>query len=153
MSAFDCTRFRDVASSIDGDSSMSSRDTGISTYKWARATCLPVMAQWRLLGAFCSPQHPQRPPRCHMVCQGHTHTALGLCKGQKEGEMAKKRLKMAKSAHIRHARRRAVGRWTQMHLTRKVLGVRSRHSNPIEPPLWPSSRAKKRRNRTGSVLS
>ena len=89
MSAFDCTRFRDVASSIDGDSSMSSRDTGISTYKWARATCLPVMAQWRPLGAFCSHQHPQRPPRCHMVCQGHTHTALGLYKGQKEGEMAK----------------------------------------------------------------
>ena len=59
MSAFDCTRFRDVASSIDGDSSMSSRDTGISTYKWARAKCPPVMAQWRPLGAFCSHQHPQ----------------------------------------------------------------------------------------------
>ena len=24
-----------------------------------------------------------------MMCQGHTHTALGLYKGQKEGEMAK----------------------------------------------------------------
>ena len=53
---------------------------------------------------------------------------------------------MTKFAHtrIRHARRRAVGRWTQMHLTRKVLGVRSRHSNPTEPPLWPSSRAQKK---------
>ena len=68
---------------------MSSRDTGISTYKWARAKCPPVMAQWRPLGAFCSHHHPQRPPRCHMVCQGHTHTALGLYKGQKEGGMAK----------------------------------------------------------------
>ena len=89
MSAFDCTRFCDVASSIDGASSMSSRDTGISTYKWARATCLPVMAQWRPLGVFCSHQHLQRPPRCHIVCQGQTHIALGLYNGQKEGEMAK----------------------------------------------------------------
>ena len=153
MSAFDCTRFRDVASSIDGDSSMSSRDTGISTYKWARATCLPVMAQWRPLGAFCCHQHPQRPPRCQMVCQGHTHLALGLYKGQKEGEMAKKRLKMAQFPHIQHARRRALGRQTQMHLTRKVLGVRSCPSNPTEPPLWPSNRAQKQRNPRGRILS
>ena len=73
MSAFDCTRFRNVASSIGGDSSMSSRDTGISTYKWARATCLPVMAQWRLLGAFCSHQHPKAPQVPHGVPGTHTH--------------------------------------------------------------------------------
>ena len=152
MSAFDCTRFRDVASSIDGDSSMSSRDTGISTYKWARATCLPVMAQWRPLGAFCFHQHPHRPPRCHMVRQGHTHTALGLDKGQRGGN-GKKRLKMAQFPHIQHARRRALGRQTQMHLTRKVLGVRSCPSNPTEPPLWPSNRAQKQRNPRRRILS
>ena len=90
MSAFDCTRFCDVASSIDGASSMSSRDTGISTYKWARATCLPVMAQWRPLGAFCSHQHPQRPPGATW-CARDTHTPhWGFIKAKKRGKWQKK---------------------------------------------------------------
>ena len=42
-------------------------------------------------GRLLLPPTPPKAPRCHMVCQGHTHTALGLYKGQKEGEMAKKK--------------------------------------------------------------
>ena len=82
-------------------------------------------------------------------CARDTHAPhWGSVKSKKRGKW-QKRLKMTKFAHIRHARRRAVGRWTQMHLTRKALGVGSRHSNPTEPPLWPSIRAQKQRNRGG----
>ena len=153
MSAFDCTRFRDVASSIGGDSSMSSRDTGISTYKWARAKCPPVMAQWRPLGAFFAPTTTLKGPPGATWCARDTHTPhWGFIKAKKRGN-GKKRLKMAQFPHIQHARRRTLGRRTQMHLTRKVLGVRSCPSKPTEPPLWPSSRAQKQRNPAGWILS
>ena len=68
---------------------MSSRDMGISLVQVGACHVPARNGPMAPLGAFCSHQHPQRPPRCHMVCQGHTHTALGLYKGQKEGEMAK----------------------------------------------------------------
>ena len=89
MSAFDCTRFCDVASSIDGDSSMSSRDTGISTYKWARATCLVVMAQWRRWAPFAPTNTPKGPPGATW-CARDTHTPhWGFIKAKKRGKWQK----------------------------------------------------------------
>ena len=109
----------------------------------------PMATAGRLLLPPTPPKAPQVP---HGVPGTHTHRTGALSR-PKRGGMAKKRLKMAQFPHIQHARRRDLGRRTQMHLTRKVLGVRSCPSNPTEPALWPSSRAQKQRNPAGWILS
>ena len=79
MSAFDCTRFRDVASSIDGDSPMSSRDMGISLVQVGAchlpARNGPMATAGRLLLLPTPPKASQVP---HDVPGTHTHRTGAL---------------------------------------------------------------------------